>query len=207
MKPPPLPPPDGLPTSASSTSTGQAQVPAGQPTSAQPVQRQVAQAVPVTVPTGPTHLPMAKAVPMQQRQGHAQVTVQPDPKAMPSRQLQGHAQLAHPLPQPLYPPQQQLVAVQTRLRHLVWAPIENLHKLYIFNRWSENWQHCGHNCMQHSHKHHLDSPPTLQKGGIGVVSRRAVNGMAMAGTIGEMVEDTNRWDVHLVSYNHLSYCN
>ena len=57
---------------------------------------------------------MAKAVPIQQSQGHVQVAAQPDPKAMPARQLQGHAPVAQPLPQPLYPPQQQLIAVQPR---------------------------------------------------------------------------------------------
>ena len=95
-------------------------MPAVQQPSAQPAQRQVVQAVPATIQAAPVtgvaaaHIPMAKAVPLHQTQGHVQVAGQPDPKAMPARQLQGHAQAPQPLPQPLYPPQQQLIAVQTR---------------------------------------------------------------------------------------------
>ena len=57
---------------------------------------------------------MAKAVPLHQSQGHVQVAVQPDPRPMPTRQAQGQVQLMQPLPQPLYPPQQQLIAVPPR---------------------------------------------------------------------------------------------
>ena len=77
----------------------------------------------------------------------------------------------------------------------------------LFNKWNSNWHHCKHNCEQRSHKHNLDNLLNLQKVGVGVISRRAVNGMAMAGTTGEMVEDTNRWDTRLISCNYLSYCN
>ena len=120
QNPPPLPPPDTVPTTASSTSTQEVQVVPARQATAQPVQRQAAQAVPAIIHTAPAigataaHLPMAKAVPIQQSQGYAQVATQPDPKAMPARQLQGHAPVAQPLPQPLYPPQQQLIAVQPR---------------------------------------------------------------------------------------------
>ena len=115
--PPPLPPPATTPTTDSS---GSAAVPAVQQTSAQPIQRQVAQAVPAVIQTAPAigsaaaHLPMARAVPLHQPQGHTQVAAQPDPKAMPARQVQGHVSLAQPLPQPLYPPQHHMLAVQPR---------------------------------------------------------------------------------------------
>ena len=117
MDPPPLPPPAITPTTDSS---GSAAVPAVQHPSAQPIQRQVAQAVPAVIQTAPAigsaaaHLPMARAVPLHQPQGHTQVAAQPDPKAMPVRHAQGHVSLAQPLPQPLYPPQHHMIAVQPR---------------------------------------------------------------------------------------------
>ena len=120
MNPPPLPPPAAAPSTGSSTSTGQTQAPAVQQATAQPTQRQVAQAVPATIQTAPavgapaTHLPLAKAVPLHQPQGHAQAAAQSAHRAMPARQSQGHVQLAQPLPQPMYPTQQQLIAVQPR---------------------------------------------------------------------------------------------
>ena len=120
QNPPPLPPPDTAPTTASSASTQEAQVVPARQATAQPVQRQAAQAVSAIIQTAPAigataaQLPMAKAVPLQQSQGHVQVAAQPDPKAMPARHAQGQVPLAQPLPQPLYPPQQQLIAVQPR---------------------------------------------------------------------------------------------
>ena len=60
MDPPPLPPPATTPTTDSS---GSATVPAVQQASAQPIQRQVAQAVPAVIQTAPAigssvaHLP------------------------------------------------------------------------------------------------------------------------------------------------------
>ena len=120
MNPPPLPPPAAAPLTVPSTPMGQTQAPAARQASAQPIQRQAAQAVPATIQTAPAigaavaHLPMAKAVPMHQSQGHAQVAAQPDPKAIPARHSQGHVPVAQPLPQPLYPAQQQLITVQPR---------------------------------------------------------------------------------------------
>ena len=79
-----------------------------------------AQAVPAIIQTAPAigaataHLPMAKAVPIHQSQGHVQVTAQPDPKAIPARHPQGHVPVTQPLPQPLYPTQQKLIAVPAR---------------------------------------------------------------------------------------------
>ena len=110
VKQPPLPPPDTAPTSASSASTVQTQAGTVPQPSAQQSQGQVAQAV----STATTQFPMAKAVPLHQSQGHVQVAVQPDPRPMPIRQAQGQVQLMQPLPQPLYPPQQQLIAVPPR---------------------------------------------------------------------------------------------
>ena len=120
MNPPPLPPPATAPTTVQSTSTEQTQAPPATQASAQPLQRQVAQAVPAIIHTAPAigaataRLPLAKAVPIQQSQGHVQVAAQPDPKAMPARPTRGQVTVAQPLPQPLYPPQQQLIAVQPR---------------------------------------------------------------------------------------------
>ena len=120
MNPPPLPPPAAATATVPSSSMGQAPAPAARQTTAQPIQRQFAQAVPTIIQTAPAigaaaaHLPMAKAVPMHQPQGHPQVAVQPDPKATSARHSQGHVSVAQPLPQPLYPPQQQLIAVQPR---------------------------------------------------------------------------------------------
>ena len=117
MDPPPLPPPATTPTTDSSGSTA---VPAAQQASAQPTQRQVAQAVPAVIQTAPAigsaaaNLPMARAVPLYPQQGQTQVAATSDPKAVPARQVQAHAQLAHPLPQPLYPPQHHMLAVQPR---------------------------------------------------------------------------------------------
>ena len=118
--PPPLPPPDNAPTTASSASTQQSQAGQAPQAVAQPVQGQVAQAVPVIIQATPvsstavSQLPVAKAVPLRQSQGQGQVAAQPDPKAMPARHIQGQLPVAQPLPQPLYPPQQQLPAVQQR---------------------------------------------------------------------------------------------
>ena len=118
MNPPPLPPPAAAPTTVPPTSVGQAQALAVQQASAQPTQRQVAQAVPAIIQTAPAigaataHLPMAKAVPIHQSQGHAQVAAQSAHKAISARQSQGHVQLAQPLLQPIYPTQQQMIAVQ-----------------------------------------------------------------------------------------------
>ena len=117
MNPPPLPPPA---TTLPSTSTEQAQAPPARQASAQPIQRQAAQAVPAIIHTAPAigaataHLPMAKAVPIHQSQGHVQIAAQPDPKATAARHSQGHVPVAQPLPQPLYSAQQQLIAVQPR---------------------------------------------------------------------------------------------
>ena len=110
VKQPPLPPPDTVPTSASSASTVQTQGGTVSQPPAQQSQGHVAQAA----LTATTHYPMAKAVPLHQSQGHVQVAVQPDPRPMPTRQAQGQVQVMQPLPSPLYPPQQQLVAVQPR---------------------------------------------------------------------------------------------
>ena len=113
QNPPPLPPPDTAPTTASSASAQEAQAVPARQAPAQPVQRQAAQAVSAIIQTAPAigatpvQLPMAKAVPLQQSQGHVQVAAQPDPKAMPARHTQGQRE-------PLYPPQQQLIAVQPR---------------------------------------------------------------------------------------------
>ena len=107
---PPLPPPDTAPTSASSVSTVQTQGGAVSQPPAQQSQGHVAQAA----LTAATSYPMAKAVPLHQSHGHVQVAVQPDPRPMPTRQAQGQVQVMQPLPSPLYPPQQQLVAVQPR---------------------------------------------------------------------------------------------
>ena len=120
QNPPPLPPPDTAPTTASSASTQQSQATQASQAVAQPVQRQVAQAVPAIIQTAPAsgtavaQLPIAKAVPLRQSQGHVQSAAQPDPKAMQARHIQGQLPVAQPLPQPLYPPQQQLLAVQQR---------------------------------------------------------------------------------------------
>ena len=119
MNPPPLPPPTTTPPTDSSVS-GSASAPSVQQLSALPIQRQAAQDVPAVIQTAPAigaaaaHLPMARAVPLHQSQGHTQVAAQPDPKAMPARHVQGHVPLAQPLPHPLYPPQQHMLAVQTR---------------------------------------------------------------------------------------------
>ena len=127
MNPPPLPQPAAAPTTVPSIS-GQASAPAVQQTSAQPIQRQVAQAVPAVIQTAPAigaaaaHLPMARAVPLHQPQGHAQVAVQPDPKAISARHPQGQVPVGQPLPQPMYPPQQQLIAVQPRPQAQQFAP-------------------------------------------------------------------------------------
>ena len=109
-KRPPLPPPDTAPTSASSASTVQTQGGAVSQPPAQQSQGHVAQAA----VSATTSYPMAKAVPLHQSHGHVQVAVQPDPRPMPTRQAQGQVQVMQPLPSPLYPPQQQLVAVQSR---------------------------------------------------------------------------------------------
>ena len=126
-KQPPLPPPDTAPTSASSASTLQTQAGTVPQPSVQQSHGHVAQAV----PTVPTHYPMAKAVPLHQSQGHVPVAAQPDPRPMPTRQAQGQVQLMQPLPQPLYPPQQQLIAVSTQtaghsnwLHRQVWVQVK-----------------------------------------------------------------------------------
>ena len=100
MHPPPLPPPGAAPATVPSSSMGPAPAPAARQTTAQPTQRQFAQAVPAIIQTAPAigstaaHLPMAKAVPMHQPLGHPQVAVQPDPKATSARHSQGHVSTA-----------------------------------------------------------------------------------------------------------------
>ena len=81
QNPPPLPPPDTAPMTASSASTQQSQAAQASQAVAQPVQRQVAQAVPAIIQTAPAsgtavaQLPIAKAVPLRQSQGHVQAVL------------------------------------------------------------------------------------------------------------------------------------